>query len=161
PGMGRERPAHRAVGGGGRAGLPAGAVGDAGPLRGHDLPVALAPGSPLHPPAGGGDTRLVQGDSHWPMRPSLLASLLALALLVTVVAVALAAPGDIDSGFGNGGRRVLDYQGEDAANDVVVQPDGKIVTVAFGGDPTKIKVTRLDTGGNPDSGFGSGGTVTV
>jgi uncharacterized delta-60 repeat protein len=95
------------------------------------------------------------------MRRSLMTSLLALGLFVTVVAVALAAPGDLDGGFGTGGRRVLDYNGEDSATDVAIQPDKKIVVVGYGGDPTKFKVTRLDADGSVDSGFGSGGTVTL
>jgi uncharacterized delta-60 repeat protein len=95
------------------------------------------------------------------MRRSLLTLALALALLGTAVAVALATPGDLDTGFGDNGRRVLDYGGEDSATDVAVQPDGKIVVVGIGGDPSKFKVTRLDADGKPDSGFGSGGTVTL
>ena len=95
------------------------------------------------------------------MRRSLLTWLLTLSLFAMIVAVALAAPGDTDGGFGNGGRRVLDFSGEDASTDVAVQPDGKIVVVGFGGDPSKFKVTRLTADGALDTGFGDGGTVTV
>jgi len=94
------------------------------------------------------------------MTRAALTSLLALALLASGLAVALAAPGDPDASFGTGGKRVLDFGGEDGATDVVVQPDGKIVMASFGGDPASFQITRLNADGSPDGGFGAGGNAT-
>jgi uncharacterized delta-60 repeat protein len=94
------------------------------------------------------------------MTRAALTSLLALALFASGLAVALAAPGDPDPGFGTSGKRVLDYGGEDSATDVVVQPDGKVLTASYGGDPSAFQITRLDPDGSPDAGFGAGGTAT-
>jgi uncharacterized delta-60 repeat protein len=78
------------------------------------------------------------------------------------------ANGDPDLGFGTGGFRAIDVGGEgDAATAVLVDPDGKIVvagatntTVGFDIDQDWA-VARLDGGGTPDAGFGTGGVTTV
>jgi hypothetical protein len=49
------------------------------------------------------------------------------AALVGAAGLALGAPGDLDPGFDGEGRVVIDYGGADRANDVLVQPDGKIL----------------------------------
>jgi uncharacterized delta-60 repeat protein len=89
-----------------------------------------------------------------------LSLVLGSALLGSGFAVALAAPGDPDASFAISGKRVLDYGGEDAAADVVVQPNGKIVVASFGGATAAFQITRLDPDGSPDTGFGTSGTVT-
>jgi uncharacterized delta-60 repeat protein len=71
--------------------------------------------------------------------------------------------GSPDMGFGTTGKRVIDYGGPtfDGAEGVAVQPDGKIVVVGTGGlDPTVV-VTRLESNGADDTGFGTGGTRRV
>ncbi|WP_405726821.1 calcium-binding protein [Streptomyces sp. NBC_01537] len=83
-----------------------------------------------------------------------------LALVLAVPGVATAAPGDLDPGFGTGGK-VVTAVGSDVRG-VAVQGDGKIVAVGngsmdgFGGD---FAVTRYNPNGSLDTGFGTGGTV--
>jgi uncharacterized delta-60 repeat protein len=78
---------------------------------------------------------------------------------------ALAAPGDLDSSFGSGGKVTLTPGGRETVyNDIAIQPDGKIVLAGYiyssAGD-TDIAVTRLNSNGTPDQGFGSGGTLAI
>jgi uncharacterized delta-60 repeat protein len=74
------------------------------------------------------------------------------------------AGGVLDPSFGVGGAVVLDLaaggSGSGLANDVVVQPDGKIV-VAGGAviHPSSFILVRLGPDGSPDPSFGSGGVV--
>ncbi|MEU6590904.1 delta-60 repeat domain-containing protein [Streptomyces sp. NPDC046881] len=69
--------------------------------------------------------------------------------------------GDLDTGFGDGGRTITDF-GDDGAADayaVTVQSDGRIVAVGqSGGD---IAVARYDSGGNPDPTFSGDGRLTT
>jgi uncharacterized delta-60 repeat protein len=76
------------------------------------------------------------------------------------VARTLADGSGLDSGFGNGGRQIFGYGAgnEDAGNDVVLQPDGKIDVGGYGGAGKDFTVTRLTTGGIIDSTF-AGGSV--
>ncbi|HEU0114324.1 MAG TPA: hypothetical protein VFQ80_06600, partial [Thermomicrobiales bacterium] len=68
--------------------------------------------------------------------------------------------GTPDSGFDGDGRRVLDPGSGNRAEDVLVQPDGKIVlSGSAGGQP--FLVTRLTSDGSLDGGFGSGGVASV
>ena len=77
------------------------------------------------------------------------------------------ANGTLDSGFGRNGRVVLHLGGEDAAADVHVQPDGKLLVVGSGGPVTNGTVAaslllgRLLPDGRPDFSFGTAGSVTV
>jgi uncharacterized delta-60 repeat protein len=61
-----------------------------------------------------------------------------------------------------GGASTVDFGGEDIANDMVRQPDGKLVIVGStstdGGD---FAIARLNADGSPDTSFGSGGKQTV
>ena len=85
-------------------------------------------------------------------------------ILLVVLAVAVgadsaaAAPGALDPSFGTGGTLTIKAQGLDSlANDVAVQPDGKIVLAGFAsGD---FAVVRLNPDGSPDTSFGNGGSV--
>src|SRR5918998_814651 len=86
---------------------------------------------------------------------------LTLALTLLAAGTALAAPGDPDPGFGTGGERVLDYGGEDVAVDVLAQPDEKVVVAGLSGGTPSWRITRLNSDGSPDVGFGSGGTAVV
>jgi uncharacterized delta-60 repeat protein len=91
----------------------------------------------------------------------------AAALLVAVSVPASAAPGDLDTSFGAVGRVRTDFTGHfDTAEDVLVQPDGRVVVVgetltgaAF--DHADFGVARYTGGGHPDTGFsGDGRTRT-
>ncbi|MEV0170217.1 calcium-binding protein [Streptomyces sp. NPDC050803] len=68
--------------------------------------------------------------------------------------------GTLDSGFGTGGRVTTDFGGTlEAAHDLVLQPDGKIVT--GGVRSTDFNLVRYNTDGSLDSGFGSGGRASA
>jgi uncharacterized delta-60 repeat protein len=73
--------------------------------------------------------------------------------------------GDLDSTFGIGGKITLDFFGlTDLSEDMIIQPDGKVVAVGFtvvnntaaDGD---FALVRLNQDGSLDSTFGSGGKV--
>src|SRR6266540_3496 len=91
------------------------------------------------------------------------AFLLAL-LVVFAVASAQAAPGDLDTSFGTGGKVVTDFgAGNDYAAAVAIQPNGKIVA---GGDAQigttlGFALARYNANGSLDSSFGTGGKVTT
>ncbi|MFC9298645.1 calcium-binding protein [Streptomyces sp. NPDC057010] len=89
------------------------------------------------------------------------------ALLFTVPGAALAAPGDLDPTFGEGGVVITDLIYYEYTNDMVLQPDGKILTVgsqspAEGGENgSDFSLVRYNPNGSPDPGFGDGGAVTT
>ncbi|MFC5662086.1 calcium-binding protein [Kitasatospora misakiensis] len=69
--------------------------------------------------------------------------------------------GSLDTGFGTGGRTVVDFGtgGADDAFGVAVQGDGKIVAAGLtGGD---FALARLNTDGTLDSGFDNDGRATT
>jgi len=72
--------------------------------------------------------------------------------------------GSLDASFGTGGKVTTDFAGgQDIANAVAVQPDGKIiaagsVNVINAGD---FALARYNADGSLDSSFGTGGTVTT
>jgi uncharacterized delta-60 repeat protein len=86
----------------------------------------------------------------------LLPATLATAALLAMAALALAAPGDPDPSFDGDGRLAVDWGGSDRALDVLVQPDGKLVTAGRGepGMGTMV-VTRRSADGTEDAGFGN------
>jgi uncharacterized delta-60 repeat protein len=77
--------------------------------------------------------------------------------------VALAAPADLDAGFGQNGRLTLD---SDIAYSLALQHDGKIIV---GGEATSATtpsmrdgaVHGLNSSGSPDGTFGAGGAVRL
>lgn len=91
----------------------------------------------------------------------------------TALALALpahAAAGDLDTTFSSDGKTTTDFSGipaqPDIANDVAVQPDGKIVAAGRGGlnapgvgGTAQFAVARYNTDGSLDTSFGSGGKV--
>jgi uncharacterized delta-60 repeat protein len=86
------------------------------------------------------------------------------------IAVARVNPdGTPDVGFGTGGRVSIAYDlagtsGDDTARDVAVQRDGKIVLVGFSTNAQLnyfATVTRLNSDGSLDRGFGTGGMVLI
>ncbi|HEX5008806.1 MAG TPA: delta-60 repeat domain-containing protein [Planctomycetota bacterium] len=96
-----------------------------------------------------------------------LAPALVAALLLSLSASAQLLPGDLDPSFGVGGKLMLDFNGStDIAEDVAVQPDGKLVVVGltyvdndFSNED--FAVLRLMPDGTPDPSFGVNGRVTT
>lgn len=79
------------------------------------------------------------------------------------------ANGNLDPAFGTGGKTTTDFfNGRDIANDLAIQPDGKIV-LAGKMNPNLLDIetyvdfgiARYDTNGILDSTFGSGGKVST
>jgi uncharacterized delta-60 repeat protein len=84
----------------------------------------------------------------------------AVAVLVTS-SVALAASGDLDQGFGGGGRVTTVFGAQpSAASAVVVQPDWKIVAVGSRADGSFV-LARYRGDGTLDPTFGGDGRVTT
>ncbi|MGV9455113.1 delta-60 repeat domain-containing protein [Streptomyces sp. NPDC003635] len=68
--------------------------------------------------------------------------------------------GGLDAGFGSDGRVVTDFGGTlEAAHDLVLQPDGKIVTGGVRG--TDFTAVRHHPDGGLDAGFGTGGRASA
>lgn len=88
-----------------------------------------------------------------------LAVLALVALALTGAAVALAAPGDLDSTFAGDGSAVLDFGGINSGRAVALQPDGKIVVAGRAGDG--YGVARLNPDGTPDTTFSGDGRTTI
>src|SRR5690349_15034421 len=89
-----------------------------------------------------------------------VAALAAAAALAVAVGGAGAAPGDLDPGFGSGGRAVIAFASPpSAATATALQPDGKIVLVGNAG--RDVAVARLNPDGTLDTSFGNGGSVVT
>lgn len=75
------------------------------------------------------------------------------------------ANGTPDAGFGNGGRVLTNVGIDEAANAIVVQPDGRIVIAGFarpaGGTNRDVVVARYTASGVLDPSFGGTGVVTL
>ncbi|GHE67863.1 hypothetical protein GCM10014715_22020 [Streptomyces spiralis] len=89
-----------------------------------------------------------------------------LALVLALPGMAAAAPGDLDPAFSGDGKVLTGFVGDDQAEDVAVQSDGKTVAVGSAADTTTVEsdfaVTRRNADGSPDTGFGGGdGKVTT
>lgn len=72
--------------------------------------------------------------------------------------------GKIDSSFGTNGVTFTDFGGDDLANGVALQSDGKIVVVGYTHDQnfiSKIVLARYATNGKPDKTFGTNGSVIL
>ncbi len=68
--------------------------------------------------------------------------------------------GSLDTGFGGDGKVSTDFGGDDAANAIVVQPNGKVV--AAGESGALFALARYNADGTPDTSFGGGdGLVTT
>ena len=87
----------------------------------------------------------------------------AVVMAVGMSSPAWASPGDIDTTFGDGGRVRTDFAGNfDIAQDVLVQPNGKIVVVGHGAtgptsDFADFALARYTDGGDPDTSFSGDG----
>ena len=73
----------------------------------------------------------------------------------------MASPGDLDTSFAGNGRKTIDFGGTDAANAVLVQPDGRIVVAGGGAAANSFCVARLRSNGNLDAAFASGGKRVI
>jgi uncharacterized delta-60 repeat protein len=110
---------------------------------------------------------------RWMMgRRSLGVLALLFGLLLVLVTLSLhsaqAAPGDLDSTFGVGGKVTTDFGLNDSASALVLQPDGKLVaagsscTITSGWRaPCNFALARYNPDGSLDSTFGVGGKVTT
>jgi uncharacterized delta-60 repeat protein len=66
--------------------------------------------------------------------------------------------GSLDGNFADGGILRIDFAGgDDAAQDVVLQPDGRIIVVGSASD--NFAMARINPNGSLDSSFGVGGKV--
>ena len=69
-------------------------------------------------------------------------------------------PGDLDPTFGEGGKVTTDLFGDsDVANDIALQPGGKIIAVGSAG--SDFALARYNRDGSLDTTFGDGGKVTT
>jgi len=74
----------------------------------------------------------------------------------------MAHPGDLDTTFGSGGKKTVNFGGTDAARAVLVQPNGRVVAAGGGGHASSFCVVRLrSANGTLDPTFGSGGKRVV
>jgi uncharacterized delta-60 repeat protein len=73
----------------------------------------------------------------------------------------MANPGALDTSFGNGGKKTVNFGGTDAARVVLVQSNGRIVVAGGGAAGGSFCVVRLRTNGTLDTTFGSGGKRIV
>ncbi len=69
--------------------------------------------------------------------------------------------GTLDASFGISGKVLTDFGGYDAANDLALQADGKIVLAGVGGVFNGFAVARYNTDGTLDASFGDDGRVTT
>ena len=79
-------------------------------------------------------------------------------------AARLTAAGALDTSFGTGGKAVVDFGGDDSANDLALQADGRIVlagqtTAGTGGGD--FAAARLTAAGALDTSFGTSGKTLV
>ena len=107
-----------------------------------------------------GDRQLRQAISR-PVRGARAAVFFVFAMLCALVLAgpASAAPADLDPTFGSGGILINSLvPADDTAEDVAIQPDGKIVIAgrAFVGAGFDMLVARFNPDGTPDTGFGGG-----
>jgi uncharacterized delta-60 repeat protein len=74
----------------------------------------------------------------------------------------MANPGGLDTSFGSGGKKTVNFGGTGAARAVIVQPNGRIVVAGGGGPASSFCVVRLRAAnGTLDPTFGSGGKRVI
>ena len=98
------------------------------------------------------------------VRGSVTGLLAALLVTLSLAHAVQAAPGDLDSTFGSGGRVTTDFAGDsDLARVLAIQADGKLVVAgwAFTSTDYDFALARYNPDGSLDSSFGSGGRVTT
>ncbi|MFD8147058.1 calcium-binding protein [Streptomyces sp. NPDC059708] len=114
------------------------------------------------PPRGSGLPR-GSGRGRAPRRHAAAAVAAGLALVLALPATALGAPGDLDPTFDGDGRVVTDFGGGgfDESRGMVIQADGKIVTVGStvpaAGGPSDMALARYNPDGSLDPTFNGDG----
>lgn len=91
------------------------------------------------------------------MKRYCLRSCLLIAVTLCSVSTLLSAPGDLDISFGQGGRIVTDIEGDYQISKVMIQNDGKILTI--GTSNYRMVLSRLNSNGTSDESFGSRGRI--
>lgn len=86
------------------------------------------------------------------------ASIVVAVLVVCLIRVAIAAPGDLDPSFGNGGVAIADALTPIA---LAIQPDGKIVVGGRKDENGMYALARFDSNGVVDNAFGSRGVANL
>ncbi len=83
------------------------------------------------------------------------------AYLIFSAISSIAQPGALDNSFGAGGIVLRDLGGEDVANAVLVQPDGRIIAIGNtrNGSSVDLALIRLGPNGSLDNSFGVNGIV--
>ena len=70
--------------------------------------------------------------------------------------------GSLDISFGDGGKVITDFGRNDVPQDILLQPDGKILVLGFlGGGGLDLILVRYNANGSLDSSFGDGGKVIL
>ncbi|MDZ4405030.1 LamG-like jellyroll fold domain-containing protein [Prosthecobacter sp.] len=70
--------------------------------------------------------------------------------------------GTLDSSFGSGGKVITQISSShDRAYDMALQSDGKIILAGYSGSNSDFALVRYNGDGTLDTGFGSGGKVTI
>lgn len=99
------------------------------------------------------------------MTPSIFRPLLVAACAALFTPALSAAPGDLDTTFGTGGKvdTGIGFSRYAYANAFAVQGDGKIIAAGYfdNGTYDDFALVRLNADGTFDSGFGTGGKVTT
>jgi uncharacterized delta-60 repeat protein len=96
------------------------------------------------------------------MTRALTVAVVALVALVLSAGVALGAnAGALDPTFHEDGRRTFGYQTMEAAQEVLVQPDGKIILAGDAPGTRDFTLSRLNPDGSPDKSFGQDGTAVA
>ncbi|WP_085318153.1 methyl-accepting chemotaxis protein [Derxia lacustris] len=78
--------------------------------------------------------------------------------------IRLSAAGTLDPGFGAAGTGSVDLTALGVTGNVCQLADGRIVAAGYrydNGNPVELQLLRLDADGHVDTGFGSGGRVTL
>ena len=82
-----------------------------------------------------------------------------------IVIVRLDPQGNIDPTFGTNGKVVIDLGGDEYLEDLVLQPDGRLVGAGSTNDWSagiyRSVLFRLNADGSKDTGFGTGGVVSM
>ena len=84
------------------------------------------------------------------------------ALALAPLSAAQAAPGQLDTSFGTGGKTIIDFGIDEAADDVAIQSDGRILLAGSAnvtGAHYDFGIVRLTARGGRDGSFGGGDGV--
>jgi uncharacterized delta-60 repeat protein len=94
-------------------------------------------------------------------RPMIATALVTLGTLLPAAAACAAVPGDLDPGFGTGGKVLVPFAAESYAGGVAAQADGKILVAGTVQESQGFSVARLLAGGALDPTWGKGGVATT